>query len=191
MRILDLGCGSGLDLASWGVTAMDEVAGVDIDDERLATARQRFPNRTYVHGAGEKIPFDDERFDRVISAVALPYMNIQKALAEIRRVLVPGGSLSLSLHSPSFTMSELREHALPRPLPTIFRLYVMANGVWFHFSGKTLRFVNRRTESFQTERGMRIALNHAGFVDPSFKRMPGPGGEIFIVDARKRQTWVP
>jgi ubiquinone/menaquinone biosynthesis C-methylase UbiE len=188
MRILDLGCGSGLDLGSWGVTVLDEIAGVDIDDERLAMARQRFPSRTYVHGAGEKIPFDDERFDRVISAVALPYMNIQKALAEIHRVLVPGGSLSLSLHLPSFTLSELREHALPRPIPTIFRLYVMANGVWFHFTGKTLRFVNRRTESFQTERGMRIALNHAGFVDPSFKRMRGPAGEMFIVEARKCQT---
>jgi len=73
-----IGCGSGLDLASWGVEASDEVTGLDIDDSRLAVARVRFPNRTYLHGAGERLPFEDESFDRVISAVALPYMNIQK-----------------------------------------------------------------------------------------------------------------
>jgi ubiquinone/menaquinone biosynthesis C-methylase UbiE len=67
-------------------------------------ARSRFPNRTYRHGAGESLPFDAGSFDRVISAVALPYMNIQKALSEIHRILVPGGRISLSLHLPSFTM---------------------------------------------------------------------------------------
>jgi SAM-dependent methyltransferase len=183
MRILDLGCGSGLDLASWGVTASDEVTGLDIDESRLAIARVRFPNRKYLHGAGERLPFEDGSFDRVISAVALPYMDIQKALTEIHRILVPGGVVSLSLHLPSFTLSELRDHAFPRAVPTLFRLYVLANGVWFHLTGKSVGFVNGRMESFQTERGMRLALNRASFVNPSFKREPGPVGEKFIVEA--------
>jgi ubiquinone/menaquinone biosynthesis C-methylase UbiE len=186
MRILDLGCGTGLDLASWGVTASDEVTGLDIDENLLAVARVRFPKRTYLHGAGERLPFGDKSFDRVISAVALPYMNIQKALTEIHRILVPSGGLSLSLHLPSFTMAELRHNALPRPIPTFFRLYVMANGVLFHCTGRTVGFLNGRTESFQTERGMRVALNHAGFVNPSFTRARGPVGEMFIVEARTR-----
>lgn len=183
MRILDLGCGFGQDLFSWGVTASDEVTGVDIDETRLETAREQFPDRTYLYGAGEKLPFENARFDRVISSVALPYMNIPKALHEIHRVLVPGGSVSLSLHLPSFTFAELRQHAFPRPIPTIFRLYVMANGALFHCTGKTIGFVNHRTESFQTERGMKIAFHHAGFITPSFKRASGPAGEMFIVEA--------
>jgi ubiquinone/menaquinone biosynthesis C-methylase UbiE len=104
MRVLDLGCGAGRDLASWGVTASDEVTGLDIDHSCLVIAKVRFSNRTYLQGAGERLPFKDESFDRVISAVALPYMNIQKTLAEIHRILVRGGGLSLSLHLPSFTM---------------------------------------------------------------------------------------
>lgn len=40
MRILDLGCGSGRGLASWDGTAADEVAGLDIDDRRLANRPQ-------------------------------------------------------------------------------------------------------------------------------------------------------
>ena len=185
MRVLDLGCGSGQELASWGITASDEVTGLDIDDSRLVTARVRFPNRTFLHGTGECLPFEDESFDRVISAVALPYMNIQKTLPEIHRILVPGGGLSLSLHLPSFTMAELLHNAIPKPVPTLFRLYVMANGLLFHCTGRAVGFVKGRTESFQTERGMRIALNRAGFVSLSFSRATGPVGETFIVEGRK------
>jgi len=185
MRVLDLGCGSGVDLASWGVTASDQVTGLDIDAQRLALAKVRFPNRTYQQGTGECLPFEEESLDRVISTVALPYMNIQKTLAEIHRVLVPGGGLSLSLHLPSFTIAELLHHAFPKPVPTLFRLYVMANGLLFHCTGRTVGFLRGRTESFQTERGMRVALNRAGFVNLSFRRATGPVGETFTVEASK------
>lgn len=190
MRVLDLGCGSGRELASWGVSPSDEVTGVDIDDSRLAVAKVRFSNRAFVHAAGESLPFDDQSFDRVISSVALPYMNIQKTLAEIHRILVPGGSLSLSLHLPSFTMSELVHKAIPKPAPTLFRLYVMADGLFFHCTGRTFRFLTGKTESFQTERGMRVALNRAGFESLSFSRDRGPVGETFIVEARKSKAEV-
>lgn len=185
MRILDVGCGSGQDLVSWGVVPSDEVTGLDLDHSRLAFAKVRFPRRTYVQGVGEYLPFADESFDRVISGVALPYMNIQRALAEIHRILTPGGSLSLSLHPPGFTMDELLHNAIPRPVPTLFRLYVAANGLLFHCSGKTVRFLNRRTESFQTRRGMKVALNCAGFVNPLFSRPPGVVGKRFLIEATK------
>lgn len=188
MRVVDLGCGSGRDLVPWGVIASDEVTGLDIDDSRLATAKVRFPNRTYLQGAGECLPLEDESFDRVISVLALPYMNIQKTLAEIHRILVPGGGLSLSLHPPSFTIAELLHNAIPKPVPTLFRLYVMANGLLFHCTGRTVGFLRARTESFQTERGMRVALNRAGFVDLSFSRAAGPVGETFVAEARKSKV---
>jgi ubiquinone/menaquinone biosynthesis C-methylase UbiE len=185
MKVLDLGCGSGRELGSWGVTDSDDVTGIDIDGSRLASANRQFCNRIHVQGRGECLPFRDEYFDYVISAVALPYMNIQKTLLEIYRVLVPGGAVGLSLHLLSFTVDEFVHQALPKPVPTLFRLYVMANGLVFHCSGKTVQFVNGRTESFQTERGMRAALRRAQFVNPSFRRAPGPAGETFIVEARK------
>jgi ubiquinone/menaquinone biosynthesis C-methylase UbiE len=191
VRVLDLGCGSGRDLAAWGVTSADEVTGLDIDDSRLAIAKMRFSNRTYLQGSGERLPFEDESFDRVVSSVALPYMNIRKTLAEIHRVLIPAGGVSLSLHLPSFTIAELLHNAIPKPLPTLFRLYVMANGLLFHCTGRTVGFVKGRTESFQTERGMKVALNRAGFISLSFRRAPGPIGEMFIVEARKSKVMGP
>ena len=115
-------------------------------------------------------------------------MSIQKTLAEIHRILVPGGGLSLSLHLPSFTIAELLRNAIPKPVPTLFRLYVVANGLLFHCTGWTVGFLKGRTESFQTERGMRVALNRAGFVNLSFRRATGPVGETFIVEARKSKV---
>ena len=185
MRVLDLGCGSAGDLARWGVTAANKVTGLDIEHSSLTIARERFPNRTYLQGAGESLPFEDESFDRVISNVALPYMNIQKALAEIQRILVPGGGLSVSLHLPGFTIAELVHNAIPQPIPTLFRLYVIANGIVFHSVGKTVGFVKKRAESFQSERGMRLALKRAGFDTFSFRRGTGPAGETFVAEARK------
>ena len=188
MRIVDLGCGAGRDLVSWGVTPADQVTGLDINDTRLAIAKSRFPDRTFLRGAGECLPLESESFDRVISAIAIPYMNIQKTLSEIHRVLVPGGSLSFSLHPPSFTIAELLHKAIPNPVRTLFRLYVLANGLWFHGTGRTVGFLRGRTESFQTERGMKIAMSRAGFVDISFRRAPGPAGETFAVEARKSKV---
>jgi hypothetical protein len=93
--------------------------------------------------------------------------------------------LALSLHLPSFTIAELLHNAIPKPAPTLFRLYVIANGLLFHCTGRTVGFLNGRTESFQTERGMRVALNRAGFVNLLFSRAAAPVGETFIVEARK------
>lgn len=184
MRVLDLGCGSGRESDRWGVGESDEVIGLDIDESRVAVARERFPQRAYVRGTGESLPFGNETFDRVVSSLALPYMNIHKALAEIHRVLVPGGRVSLSLHPPSFTLRELLHPSTPVVKAKLFRLYVMANGTWFHCSGRTLVLLGKG-ESFQTERGMKIALTRAGFSHFSFGRAPAPRGETFLVEARK------
>ena len=188
MRVLDLGCGPGSDLSVWGVNAIDEITGLDIDRKSLKIAKERFPDRTYVLCRGECLPFKEASFERVISGVALPYMSIQRSLSESYRTLVPSGRLSMSLHPPSFTMYELIHNALPKPIPTLFRLYVMANGLLFHCTGKTAGFIRGRTESFQTERGMRIAMDRAGFTDLSFRRGTGPVGETLLVEATKRKS---
>lgn len=168
----------------WGVTASDEVIRLDIDEDALAVAKKRFPTCSLLCASGESLPFPDETYDRVISSVALPYMRIERALPEIYRILVPDGTLTISLHPPSFTLGELRHHAIPRPKATLFRCYVLANGAWFHCSGRTMRLM-KKSESFQTERGMKIALKRAGFSYFSFSRPHGPKGKMFVVEARK------
>ncbi|HEX3738882.1 MAG TPA: class I SAM-dependent methyltransferase [Terriglobales bacterium] len=178
MRILDLGCGSGTPLTRWKLAPSDHVTAMDINAESLARAKQKYPERRFLEGSGENLPLDDQSFDKVICAISLPYMNIPKALREINRVLIPSGELLLSLHPPRFTLAELR-NAFPRPKATTYRLFVLANGICFHFFGKA------PGESFQTERGMRIALRRSGFFPRLFHLEDGPAGERFIVEALK------
>jgi ubiquinone/menaquinone biosynthesis C-methylase UbiE len=179
VRVLDLGCGTGKCPVRANVSDEDDVVGVDIDEPSLAIARQSFANRTFRYARGEALPFPDASFDRVVSAVALPYMDIPKTLAEVRRVLVPGGTVFFSVHAFRFTLCELRK-ATPRPVAMLYRLFVMLNGLWFHLTGRVLT-VAGRAESFQTKSGLQRALARAGFVDLVFTR---PDGRL-IVEGRR------
>jgi ubiquinone/menaquinone biosynthesis C-methylase UbiE len=177
-HVLDLGCGAGGSPVRSDFSPGDDVTGIDVDEARLAVARQRFPLRTFRCARGESLPFPDASFDRVVSSVALPYMDIPRALAEVRRVLKPGGSVLFSVHPLSFTLSEFRK-AAPHPIATGFRFFVLTNGLYFHLTGRIFR-VAGKTESFQTRRGLRLALARAGFVSIAFTR---PEGRL-IAEAR-------
>jgi SAM-dependent methyltransferase len=163
MRVLDLGCGDGLTPTKLNLPLNWQIIGVDIKLASVAKAHASFPHRAFVCSKAEKLPFQAASFDRVISNVALPYMNIRKALAEIYRVLAPGGTLLASLHPLSFTLADLRK-GFPRPTVVLNRSTVLANGLLFHIAGLNLR------ESFQTERGIRIAMRRANFAAVLFRR---------------------
>lgn len=111
----------------------------------------------------------------MIANVSLPYMNIPRALAEIHRVLAPQGKLWASLHTLRFTLSEFR-NAFPKPVPTAFRCCVLVNGLLFHLTGDSLG------ESFQTMRGMVVALRVANFESPVFSH----DSKRWVVEACKK-----
>lgn len=173
-RVLDLGCGTGDYPIRANFSPADDVIGVDLDEKKIGIARQRFPGRAFQCARGESLPFPGASFDRVVSAVALPYMDIPKALAEVQRVLIPGGSVFFSVHPLRFTLQELWRAR--SPVAISYRLFVVLNGIYFHFTGKVLR-VAGRTESFQTKRGLRLALTRAGFVKLVFTR---PEGRLIV-----------
>lgn len=114
-RILDLGCGNGwatrlLARAAPGATAV----GVDVSPAMIARAEALHSNTIrarYEVAAFEALPFGDGRFDRVFSMEALYYAaDLERALAEVARVLAPGGRADLvidyykeSPHTASWT----------------------------------------------------------------------------------------
>ncbi len=162
MRVLDLGCGDGLTPQKLGLPPVWQIIGLDVDYASVSKAHISFPDRAFVCSAAERLPFRASSFDRVISNVALPYVDLAKTLAEAHRVLTPGGTLLASLHPMSFTLAELRK-ALPKPKAVLYRVWVLANGFVFHVAGRNFG------EFFQTERGIRIALQRANFASVSFK----------------------
>jgi ubiquinone/menaquinone biosynthesis C-methylase UbiE len=175
VRILDVGCGTGRPPWKTNAGEQDSIIGIDSNFSALAVAKRRFPGRHFVCCQAEAMPFADSSFGRVVSSVAMPYTDIPVALAEIGRVLVPGGSLFMSVHHLRFTLNELR--AAPNPVAILYRLYVLANGLIFHASGRLVRFPNGKVESFQTTRGLKRALGGAGFVSIEVSR---PDGKVHV-----------
>jgi SAM-dependent methyltransferase len=185
MRVLDLGCGSGKSLAHLGVAESEKIVSCDI--EPLQVAARNFPSRQFVQAAGEALPFRAESFESVLCMLSLPYMNIPVALKEAHRVLRPNGKLFVSIHPLRFT---LRELAACRSIPAIlFRLFVILNGCYFHVTGRILS-VRGRPESFQTIRGMRIALSRAKLENLQVDRPIAEWGKRLRITADKSSTLV-
>lgn len=89
-RLLDVGCGSQPYRALFQV---DEYVGLDIDSE--ATRRRAVADVLY---DGGRFPFEDGRFDAVLCNQVLEHIFDPDAfVAEIRRVLAPGGRLLLTV----------------------------------------------------------------------------------------------
>jgi len=157
----------------------DDLTGVDPNPKAITAARARFPHWTFVECHGENLPFANESFDRIVSNVALPYMNIPAVLAEMYRVLVPDRWIHLSLHPPSWTLTELGR-CFPKPKASLGRLSILVIGSLFHLTGRSIS-LKGCIESFQTERGMRLALHRAGFQRIQFVHKDGR----FFASAKK------
>jgi ubiquinone/menaquinone biosynthesis C-methylase UbiE len=100
-RVLEVAIGTGLNLPHYPDDAV--VTGVDISPEMLAQASDRArrlgrPVDLSIADA-QALPFEAETFDSVVCALALCSIpDPAKAIAEMKRVLVPGGHLILIDH---------------------------------------------------------------------------------------------
>ncbi|KWR72166.1 methyltransferase [Arthrobacter sp. W1] len=101
-RILDIGCGSG-PLAHELMTRGAFVSGFDASQAMIDLARSRLGEQADLQVAdlGEQLPYAADTFDDAIASLVLHYLeDWTRPLAEIRRVLKPGGRLLLSLNHP-------------------------------------------------------------------------------------------
>lgn len=91
-RALDVGCGAGLSTAALRPLAT-HVVGVEPAAAMLTHSGTVAPDAAFAVARAEALPFRDGSFDLITAAGALNYTDLARSLAELRRVLVPGGRL--------------------------------------------------------------------------------------------------
>jgi SAM-dependent methyltransferase len=94
---LELGCGFGRLSPTFASLSTQHVA-VDINDDALAIARTAYPKLTFQPIDGDHVPFPDSAFDLVVTWTVLQHVppgKIADTIAELKRVLAPGGVVLL------------------------------------------------------------------------------------------------
>lgn len=96
LRVLDVGCGTGALTAELVKrTRSDLVAAVDPSQPFVDACRARASGADVRVGPGERLPWPDGDFDRVLSQLVLPFFtDANAAMAEMRRVARPSGTVA-------------------------------------------------------------------------------------------------
>jgi len=109
-RVLEVGCGHGGG-ASYLTRTLRPAAYTGLDLNRAAIAfcrkRHKLPNVDFVHGDAEKMPFPDQSFDAVVNVESsAAYPHFSRFLAEVVRVLRPGGHFLYTDLRPASSIAE-------------------------------------------------------------------------------------
>jgi ubiquinone/menaquinone biosynthesis C-methylase UbiE len=108
MRVLDIACGTGEPAISLAALLADagEVVGVDLAPAPLMIAaeradQRRLTNTRFQQADAHELPFPDESFDCITSRLGVMFFSDRRrALAEMHRVLRPGGRATLLVWGP-------------------------------------------------------------------------------------------
>ena len=117
----------------------DKIVGVDISEGMLAVGREKLAKKGLAHkielqyGDSENLPFADNTFDAITVAFGVRnFENLEKGLAEMHRVLKPGGTaVVLEFSNPrSFPMKQLYQFYSGRILPLIGKFVSKDNAAY-------------------------------------------------------------
>ena len=164
-RVLDACCGTG-DLAVAARAAGGDVVGLDFSERMLERARLKDETVEWVRGDLLALPFEDASFDAATVGFGVRNVaDLEQGLAELRRVLRPGGRVGVL------------EITRPRGLLRLFfRL-------WFDVliplagkilpGGKAYTYLPASVRRFPGPDDLAALLRAQGFADVTYRRLAG------------------
>lgn len=167
-RVLEIGCGSGLNLPLYGA-AVRTVIALDPSAELLRMARDRAVGASIpvelLEASAEAMPIDTGSVDTVVTTWTLcSIADAPRALSELRRVLKPGGALLFVEHGRA-------------PEPGVARWQDRLDPLWHRVAGGC--HLNRKMDALITDNGFSIDM----LVNT---RLPGPRTHTFLYEGRAR-----
>lgn len=157
-RVVEVGAGNGLNFAHYPAAVSEVVA---VEPERslrqlgVEAAMRAKVSVDVLPGTAEALPVEDEGFDAAVASLVLcTVRDVPKALAEIRRVLRPGGELRFFEHGRAAERGRARVQR------------VLDRTVWPKLAG-----------GCHTARDTLAAIREAGFEFGAYRslRVPDPG----------------
>lgn len=156
MRVLDVGCGTGAQLASY-VEAGCDVSGVDLSPAMLAKAQERFgPSVDLRLADASDLPYRDGEFDLVLASMFLHELDAgtrSSVLSEMARVLATEGAaviIEFGADRLTFpgrlrrTISGLFERAAGRVHHQNFRAFLATDGLPGSIREAPLKLISER-----------------------------------------------
>ena len=134
--ILDLGCGTGLELEElFQMNPYAKVTGIDLTEAMLETLKAKFPDKdiTTVCGSYFEVPFGEEVFDAAVSVESLHHFTKEQKIPlykKLNKALKPGGYFILTDY---FAESEEEEVFYGQELLRIRKEQELPDGVFYHY----------------------------------------------------------
>ncbi|MGH8584218.1 MAG: class I SAM-dependent methyltransferase [Gammaproteobacteria bacterium] len=189
-RVLDVGCGIGQALFPLAVSKQALGVGVDVSASGLRLGHQVYTTHLptarleFCRAKAESLPFAPNGFDVVHCGLALPYTDNARSLAEVARVLRPGGVFILKIHHTYYYLRQLWQGLRHRNLSSVLHAgRVLVTGTLYHLTRRQpqSRLLN---ESFQTRwlLGRELA-KHGLFIDREH-RQSNPRTPVFVIYKR-------
>lgn len=159
-RVVDVACGTGV-LAAEAALATSpsgHIVGVDLNPGMLAVARRKAPDIEWLEASAEALPFEGGSFDAAVSQFGLMFFEDQQtAIAEMWRVIRPGGRLAIAVwdglqHTPGYS-------AVTSLLARLF--------------GDDVAALLKSPYSLGDAELLRLLVARAGVTDPEVRHVPG------------------